>query len=88
VGIGTGGEVGEARGAGCDAGEHGVTVRDGFVTGEGDGALQGTGGADDLGGRCGRHYFQLKWFCVCCEDRTEVVLVFKAKGLDSSVCKI
>ena len=57
VGVGAGGEVGEARGAVGDAGEHGVAVGDGFVAGKGDGALQGAGGADDLGGRCGRHCF-------------------------------
>ena len=63
VGVGAGGEVGEARGAFGDAGEHGVAVGDGFVAGESDGALQSAGGADDLSGRCRGHYFQLKWFC-------------------------
>jgi hypothetical protein len=64
VGVGAGGEVGEARGAGGDAGEHGVAVGDGLVARESDGALQGAGGADDLSGGCGgRHWFQFKWFC-------------------------
>ena len=57
VGVGSGGEVGEARGACGDAGEHGVAVGDGFVAGEGDGALQSAGGADELSGRCGEHFF-------------------------------
>ena len=50
VGVGAGGEVGEARGALGKAGEHGVAMRDGLVAGDGEGALQGTGGADDLRG--------------------------------------
>ncbi len=60
VGVGSGGEVGEARGACGDAGEHGVAVGDGFVAGEGEGALQIAGGTDDLRGRwsrCGGHCF-------------------------------
>jgi hypothetical protein len=32
-------------------------VGDGLVAGEGEGALQGAGGADELGGRCGGHCF-------------------------------
>jgi hypothetical protein len=31
-----------------DAGQHGVPVRDGFVAGQGEGALKRSGGADDL----------------------------------------
>ncbi len=58
VRVGSGGEVGEARGAFGDAGEHGVAVGDGFVAGKSDGALQGAGGADDLSGLdSGRHCF-------------------------------
>ena len=57
MGVGSGGEVGEAGDAFGDAGEHGVAVGDGFVAGKSDGALQGAGGADALGGRCGRHCF-------------------------------
>ena len=47
VGVGSGGEVREARRAFGEAGEHGVAVRDGLVAGDGEGALQGAGGADD-----------------------------------------
>ena len=50
VWIGPGGEVGEARCAFGQAGEHGVAVGDGLVAGHGEGALQGAGGANDLGG--------------------------------------
>ncbi len=50
VRIGSGGEVGEARGAFGDAREHGVTVGDGFVAGKGDGALQIASRVDELGG--------------------------------------
>ena len=50
VGIGAGGEVGQTRCAFGEAGEHGVAMRDGLVAGNGEGALQGAGGADDLGG--------------------------------------
>ena len=50
VGIGPGGKVGEAGGAFCNAGQHGVTVRDGFVAGQGNRALKGAGGADRLCG--------------------------------------
>ena len=57
VRICAGGEVGEARGTFGNAGEHGVAVGDGLVAGERDGALQVAGGADDLGLRCGGHWF-------------------------------
>ena len=50
VGVGAGGEVGQARRALGEAGEHGVTVRDGFVTGEQERALERAGGVDDLCG--------------------------------------
>jgi len=50
VGVGPGGEVGEAGGAFGEAGEHGVAMRDGLVAGNGEGALQGAGGTDELGG--------------------------------------
>ena len=50
VGVGPGGEVGEARCAFGEAGEHGVAMRDGLIAGDGERALQGAGGADDLGG--------------------------------------
>ena len=50
VGVGAGGEVGEARCAFSEAGEHGVAMRDGLVAGDGERALQGAGGADELGG--------------------------------------
>ncbi len=50
VWVGAGGEVGEAGGAFGEAGEHGVAVRDGLVAGNGEGALQRAGGADDLRG--------------------------------------
>jgi hypothetical protein len=46
VGVSAGREVGEARGALRETGQHGVTVRDGFVTREGKRALQSTGRVD------------------------------------------
>ena len=54
VGVGAGGEVGEAGGAFGEAGEHRVAVGDGLVAGEGDGALQVAGGADEF---CGHRIF-------------------------------
>ena len=50
VGVGAGGEVGQARCAFSEAGEHGVAMRDGLVAGDGERAFEGAGGADDLGG--------------------------------------
>ena len=50
AGVGAGGEVGETRGPFGQASQHGVAVRDGLVTWESEGALQGAGGANRLGG--------------------------------------
>src|SRR5271167_3500123 len=50
VRVGACGEVREARRACGNTGKHGVAVRDGFVTGEGDRTLQRTGWTDYLCG--------------------------------------
>ena len=59
VGIGAGGEVGEAGGAFGEAGEQGVTVRDGLVSGESDGALQSAGRTNGLSGHATSILFEL-----------------------------
>ena len=53
--VGACGEVGEARGTGSDAGQHGVAVGDRLVAGESKGALQIAGGTDELGSGRRRH---------------------------------
>ena len=50
VRVGAGGEVGEARRALGQTGQHGVTVRDGLVAGNDERALHATGGSYDLDG--------------------------------------
>ena len=53
MGVGAGGEVREVGGSFRQTGQHGVTVRDGFVAGKGKRASKAAGRANEL--RIGRH---------------------------------
>jgi hypothetical protein len=75
VWIGSGGEVGETRGAFGEAGEHGVTVRDGLVAWDGEGALEAASGTDDLGGHSSSSVAEVEVVSLA-EWLAEVALLF------------